>query len=142
MENVFKDTYCIIVSAERPEFSKEINARRSSALLEKLLDIVQWDGQVIPSEGKYKNSIEQSYTIVYSLDDINNTPKDVLFDIMHSILLCADYFDQEAIMTVVNGEATIYTLDDSDPSLIGNMEITTDVNSDYTKINNTLYTIV
>ena len=140
--NVFKDTYCIIVSAERLEFSKEINARRSLALLEKLLDIVQWDGQVIPSEGKYKNSIEQSYTIIYSLNDLGNESEDTVINLMHNILLCAEYFNQESIMTVIDGEATIYELDNCNPVVIGNMEITTDVNADYTKINNTLYTIV
>ena len=142
MKDVFKDTYCIILSVERLELNRESNAKLSSILLEKLINIVQWDGQVIPSESKYKDSIEQSYTIIYPLNDFKQKSDDSILATMYSVLMCADSFNANTITTVVNGEATVYELDNLSSILTGNMEMTTDTNVDYTKINNTLYTIV
>ena len=83
----------IIISAHKEGLTKEINAGRSATLVEVLLGIVGFDGEVIQTNGCLKDIKEQCYIIRMN--------KDCRFvrteEIADNIFKAADTFDQESI---------------------------------------------
>jgi len=53
----------IVISAELPGLTKTENAQRSSDLLNDILDIIGFNGTVIPCSGVYRGVPEQSYLV-------------------------------------------------------------------------------
>lgn len=106
MKDVFAQNG-VIVSAERVEFTNEENARRSAMLVHKLVDLVGWDGSIIPCTGVFEGVEEQSYIVLVN-EDVAGTER--ARDIMQGILGLSSQFSQEAILVFGQGTARLLEL--------------------------------
>lgn len=86
----------VIISAERAEFTAEENARRNADLVCALVNIVGWDGRIIPCTGSFEGVEEQSYIVVINEDIVEDLV--LARAMMQELLLIAHKFNQDAIL--------------------------------------------
>lgn len=86
----------VIISAERPEFTTEENARRSAKLVNTLVNTVGWDGSIVPCTGCFEGIDEQSYIVLIN-DDVAENPV-AARKLMGLLMAIAYNFDQAAIL--------------------------------------------
>jgi len=98
----------VIISAERPEFNTEENARRSALLVHKLVDLIGWDGYIIPCTGSWEGQEEQSYIVLPNATIVADPEKSRA--LMQGILGIASKFSQAAILVFAESGARLLEL--------------------------------
>lgn len=93
----------ITISAHKPEFTKTENATRQARLLEKLLDVIKWDGSIRTAAGSYKGVEEECFVIKVTTDNPNR-----IMEIAAGICDLAIEFGQEAIGDI-NFDTNLFT---------------------------------
>ena len=123
----------IIISAELPGLTKMENARRSSDLLNDILDIVVFDGTVIPCYGVYKGVPEQSYLV---------HTENLL--VMLNVAYLGTKYEQECVLIIAeDNEAEIIHCPPADNESHYTLEFHTDEpEGDYTEILGEYFTLV
>jgi hypothetical protein len=104
MENLFEGQG-IIISAERSELNTKENAERSADLVHLLLDIVGWDARIIPVNGRFQGTREQSYVVL--LNPITCMDNDKVREITLSVITAAYLMDQETVIVFGSGSARL-----------------------------------
>ena len=98
----------LIVSGERSGYSVEYNALQSAKLVNALLDAVGFDAAILPLEGAWEGTREQSYLVV-PVQSITGKPLEYR-DLLYKVIAIASEFDQDAVMSVHDGSSYLIEL--------------------------------
>lgn len=127
----------ITISAHKAGLTKTENAARQAKLLEKLLDVVKWDGSIRPASGQYQGIEEECFVIKVTTDDPQR-----ITDIAAGICLLAIEFEQESIGDInfdTNLMTTVSTAGESRVYAIKTYRITTPGKMDYLLLDGVYY---
>lgn len=109
MKDIFNG-HGIIISAECADLDTETNAKRSAVMVSQLIDIIGWDGAVIPCRGSYDGLEEQSYLVLIKDEIAEDTVACGL--ITRKILALAYRYSQEAVIVFSPDSARLLELPD------------------------------
>ena len=105
MNELFKDSYCLLVSVDLDEYSKSENINRSSNFYKELCNIINGDRIIL-----YPLDDRQSFIIRYSLEEIEIMDNEELTYVLYQILACLDSFGQTEIISIIDDKVQVYEL--------------------------------
>ena len=105
MNELFKDSYCLLVSVDLDEYIKNENIDRSSNFYKELCSIVDKDRIILCTEDD-----KQSFIIRYSLEEVEIMDNEELTYVLYQILACLDSFGQTEITSIIDDEIQVYEL--------------------------------